>query len=236
MQGMANIRRLFAALIAICAATTLVAGCSAHKKDSGGPLPDAQALITQSIDTTRAVKSAHIVLTVNGEIPGLSISSLEGDLTTDPTAAKGDVKLNMAGTAFEAGFVVLDGTLYATLTPNRWSNFGKASDVYDVSQILSQDKGLANVLSNFTDAKAEGRENINGQDTIRISGKASPEAVNAIAPPFSASEPVPATVWIQEAGDHQLAQALLERGTGNSVQMTLSNWGQPVQVTKPPLN
>jgi lipoprotein LprG len=57
--------------------------------------------------------------------------------------------------------------------------------------------------------------------------------VNKIGLPFNATAPVPATVWIQETGDHQLAQVKLDRGSGNSVQMTLSNWGAPVQVTKP---
>ncbi|MHA7651922.1 LppX_LprAFG lipoprotein [Mycobacterium sp. ML4] len=239
MQGMQKTRRLLAVLAALSVAITLIAGCSIKKKDSGGPLPDAKAtqtLVTQATEATKNVKSAHIVLTVTGKIPGFSVKTLTGDLNTEPTAAKGNVKLTFAGSDIDADFVVVDGILYATLTPNKWSDFGKASDVYDPSQILSTDKGLANVLANFTDAKAEGRDNINGQSTIRISGKVSAQAVNAIAPPFSASDPVPATIWIQESGDHQLAQAKLERGTGNSVQMTLSNWGQQVQVTKPALS
>ncbi|OBK12280.1 LppX_LprAFG lipoprotein [Mycobacterium asiaticum] len=229
-------RRLFAVLAALCVAMTLIAGCSISKKSSSGPLPDAATLVKQSTETTKGVKSAHIVLTVNGKIPGLSIKTLTGDLNTEPTAAKGNVKLTFAGSDIDADFVVFDGILYATLTPNKWTDFGKASDVYDVSQILSPDKGLANVLANFTEPKAEGRENINGQTTIRISGKVTAQAVNAIAPPFSASDPVPAKVWIQETGDHQLVQAQLERGTGNSVQMNLSNWGQSVQVSKPPVS
>lgn len=236
MQGMPKPQRLFAVLAALSVATALFAGCSVHKKDSGGPLPDAKTLISQATDATKAVKSAHIVLTVTGKIPGLTVKTLTGDLTTEPTAGKGNVKLTFAGSDIDADFVVFDGILYATLTPNKWSDFGKASDIYDPSQILSQDKGLANLLAHFTEPKAEGRENINGQSVIRISGKITADAVNAIAPPFSASDPVPATVWIQESGDHQLAQVKLERGTGNAVQMTLSNWGQQVQVTKPPVS
>ena len=129
--------------------------------------------------------------------------------------------------------MVVDGDLYATLTPNKWSDFGKAADIYDLSAILNPDTGLANVLANFTNAKAEGRETINGQSTIRISGNVSADAVNKIAPQFNATKPTPSTVWIQETGDHQLVQAKLEKSSGNSVQMTLSNWDQPVQVTKP---
>jgi lipoprotein LprG len=32
-----------------------------------------------------------------------------------------------------------------------------------------------------------------------------------------------------------LVQTQLEQSPGNSVQMTLSNWNAPVQVTKPPV-
>ena len=124
------------------------------------------------------------------------------------------MQLTFGGSDIDADFVVFDGDLYATLTPNKWSDFGKAADIYDPSQILNPDNGVANMLANFTEPKAEGRDNINGQNTIRITGKITAHAVNKIAPPFSASDPVPTTVWIQESGDHQLAQAKLEREFG----------------------
>ncbi|EUA90672.1 lipoprotein lprG [Mycobacterium ulcerans str. Harvey] len=226
-------RRLFAVLAALGTATALVAGCSSGTKDSGGPLPDATPLVKQATELTRNLKSAHLVLTVNGKIPGLSMKTLSGDLTTNPTAAKGNVELTLGGSAIDADFVVVDGTLYATLTPNKWSDFGPAADIYDPSQILKPQVGLANVLANLQGAKADGRDTIDGQTTIRITGKVTAEAVNQIAPPFNATEPVPGTVWIQENGDHQLVQAKLDRGSGNSVEMTLSKWGEQVSVSKP---
>lgn len=236
MQDMQTRRRLFAVLAALGTATALVAGCSSGTKDSGGPLPDATPLVKQATELTRNLKSAHLVLTVNGKIPGLSMKTLSGDLTTNPTAAKGNVELTLGGSAIDADFVVVDGTLYATLTPNKWSDFGPAADIYDPSQILNPQVGLANVLANLQDAKADGRDTIDGQTTIRITGKVTAEAVNQIAPPFDATEPVPGTVWIQENGDHQLVQAKLDRGSGNSVEMTLSKWGEQVSVSKPPVS
>ena len=59
--------------------------------------------------------------------------------------------------------------------------------------------------------------------------------MNKIASQLKATQPLPATVWIQESGDHELVQAQLEQSPGNSLQMTLSNWNVPVQVTKPPV-
>ncbi len=236
MLGMQTRRRLSAVLASLTLATALVAGCSSGSKESGAPLPDATTLVKQSADTTKNVKSAHLVLSVQGKIPGLSVKTVTGDVTNAPaTAAKGNATITLGGSEIDAQFVVVDGILYATLTPNKWSDFGKASDVYDVSVILDPNNGLANALTNFSNAKAEGRETINGQTTIRISGNVSAEAVNKIAPPFSASQPVPTTVWIQETGEHQLVQANMQKSPGNSVQITMSNWGEQVQVTKPPV-
>lgn len=142
----------------------------------------------------------------------------------------------MGGSDIDANFVVVDGTLYATLTPNKWSDFGKASDIYDVSVLLNPDSGLGNALANFSDAKAEGRETIDGQSTIKVSGNVSADAVNKIVPQFNATQRVPSTVWIQESGDHQLVRANLEKSSGNSAEVTLSKWGEQVQVTKPPVS
>jgi lipoprotein LprG len=234
MHGMQTRRRLFAVLAALSIATALIAGCSSGSKQSSAPLPDATTLVKQSTDVTKNLKSAHLVLSVTGKVPGLPIKTLTGDLTNSPaTAASGNVQLTLGGSDVDANFVVLDGELYATLTPNKWSDFGKAADIYDVSAILNPDTGLANLLANFTDAKAEGRDTINGQDTVRISGNVPADAVNKLASAFNATKATPTTVWIQETGDHQLVQAKMDRSPGNSVQMILSNWNQPVQVSKP---
>jgi lipoprotein LprG len=234
MHGMQTRRRLFAVLAALSIATALIAGCSSGSKQSSAPLPDATTLVKQSTDVTKNLKSAHLVLSVTGKVPGLPIKTLTGDLTNSPaTAASGNVQLTLGGSDVDANFVVLDGELYATLTPNKWSDFGKAADIYDVSAILNPDTGLANLLANFTDAKAEGRDTINGENTIRISGNVPADAVNKIASQLNATKATPTTVWIQETGDHQLAQVKMDKSSGNSVQMTLSNWNQPVQVTKP---
>jgi lipoprotein LprG len=234
MHGMQTRRRLFTVLTALSIATALIAGCSSGSKQSGAPLPDATTLVKQSSDVTKNLKSAHLVLSVIGKVPGLPIKTLTGDLTNSPaTAASGNVQLTLGGSEVDANFVVVDGELYATLTPNKWSDFGKAADIYDVSAILNPDTGVANLLANFADAKAEGRDTINGENTIRISGNVPADAVNKIASQLNATKATPTTVWIQETGDHQLAQVKMDKSSGNSVQMTLSNWNQPVQVTKP---
>jgi lipoprotein LprG len=226
---------ILAVLAALSIAAALVGGCSSSKQ-SAAPLPDPAALLAKSNLTTRNVKSVHLVLSVTGTIKGLPVKTLTGDLTTSPdTAATGEANLTVLGSAVDAQFVVDGGTLYAALTPGHWESFGPASAIYDPSEILNPNTGLANVLTNISNPKAESRETIGGQSTVKITGTASADAVNGLAPQLKATQPLPATVWIQESGDHQLAQAKLDQSPGNSVQMTLSNWNAPVQVTKPPV-
>jgi len=228
-------RPILAVLAALSIAAALVGGCSSSKQ-STAPLPDAATLLSQSNITTRNVKSVHLVLSVSGTIKGLPVKTLTGDLTTSPdTAAKGEANLTVLGSAVDAQFVVDDGTLYAALTPGHWESFGPASAIYDPSEILNPNTGLANVLTNISNPKSESRETINGQSTVKITGTASADAVNGLASQLKATQPLPATVWIQESGDHQLVQANLDQSPGNSIQMTLSNWNAPVQVTTPPV-
>ncbi len=211
-------------------------GAPRRPTDSSKDLPDAATLLKQSSETTKAQTSVHLLLTVTGEIKELPIESLEGDLTTTPAvAAQGKANLLFLGQKLDdIGFVVAEGNLFATLTSGgAYQDFGRAADIYDVSAILNPETGLANVVANFSDPKADGRETINGVETVRITGNISADAVNGIAPQIAATGPVPGTAWVAEAGNHELMQAKMEPTPGNSVTMTMSDWGKAVTVTKP---
>lgn len=229
--------RLLAIFAALFTTVALVAGCSgSSSEDTGKELPDAAALLAESSATTKGQTSAHLKLTVQGQIPDLPVESLEGDLTQAPAvAAKGTANIIFLGQRLnDVEFVVSDGDLYAAITAGgALSNFGPASDIYDVAAILNPDVGLANVLANFSDPTADGRETIEGVQTVRVTGQVSADAVNKIAPQIAATGPVPGTAWIAEEGAHELMQARLEPSPGNSVTMTLSKWGEPVTVDKP---
>lgn len=210
-------------------------GCSSSKTDDA-PLPDAATLLTESAATTRSQQSVHLELTVGGEIKELPIATLSGDLTNAPAvAAQGSADLIFLGQKLtDVGFVVVDGDLYGAITKGgNMQNFGPAADIYDISAILNPDNGLANVLSSITEPKTEGREAIGGSDAVKITGTVSAEAINKIAPQLNATAPAPATAWIREDGDHELAQVMIEPSPGNTITMTLSDWGKEVTVTKP---
>jgi lipoprotein LprG len=228
---MSTYRRIFAMLATLLAATLLISGCS---KKSSEPLPDAAGLLTQSIASTKKLQSAHLEIVVNGTIDGLMVKSLSGDLTNVPAVAiKGNSTISMGGSAVDIELVVLDGTLYAALTPNSWLDMGPAAEIYDPSVILNPDEGLANMLTNLTDATAAGFETIGGVPTVKVTGKIGADAVNKLIPPLKASAPLPSTVWIEKDAPNQLVQAQVDQSEGNNVQLTLSEWDKPVTVTKP---
>ena len=228
---MSTYRRILAVLTVLLAAALFTSGCS---KKAAEPLPDAAGLIQQSVATTKALKSAHLEIAVNGKIDGLPVKTLSGDLTNVPAVAvKGSSKISMGGSEVDVELVVLEGTLYAALTPNNWLDMGPAVEVYDPSVILNADSGLANMLRSLTDTKSEGFETIGGVPTVRITGKVGTDPVNKLIPQLKATGAVPATVWIEKDAPNQLVQAQIEQSAGNSVQLTLSEWDKPVTVTKP---
>ncbi|SCX20866.1 lipoprotein LprG [Mycolicibacterium fluoranthenivorans] len=230
-----HFRFLIPFLAVVLAALGLV-GCSSSPKANNAPLPDATTLLKQSADTTRAQTSAHVVLTTTGDIKSLPITILTGDMTLKPAvAAQGKADIMFLGQKLsDVKFVVSDGNLYGAITAGgAMENFGPAADIYDISTILSPENGLANILSSFTDAKAEGRESVNGADAVKITGTVPADAMNKIAPALKVTGPIPGTAWIREDGDHQLQQVKFDIAEGKSIQMTLSDWGKTVTVDKP---
>ena len=129
----------------------LLAGCSSSSEKSSESLPDAATLLKESNTATRALKSVHLELAVEGEIKDLPIKTLGGDLTQSPAvAAQGKSTLLFQGSTVDANFVVIDGGLYVALSGDSYIDMGPAADVYDIAAILSPDTGLANVLASFT--------------------------------------------------------------------------------------
>ena len=111
LQVMQTRRPILAVLAALSIAAAVVSGCSSSSKQSGGALPDAANLIKESVQTTKNVKSVHLVLSVNGKIKHLPIKTLTGDLTTTPaTAAQGNANITFGGSDIDAQFVVDGGT------------------------------------------------------------------------------------------------------------------------------
>lgn len=224
--------RVPAALTALVVAVGLLAGCSSSDSEDQTS-SDATTLLQQSAEATKALTSAHLEIVVNGKIDGLPVKKLSGNLTNVPaTAVTGNATITMRGSDIDIELVVIDGKLYASLSPGSWLDMGLALDIYDPSMILDPNAGLANMLANFSDPTSQGTEKVNGIETVKVTGPVSAEAVNRLVPQLKATEEMPGTAWIEKDGDHRLVQARID-DNDSSIQMTLSDWNKPVTVTKP---
>lgn len=219
--------RIRLALIPIAVAAIALAGCS--KSDKPDPsLPEAATLLSESAATTKTQKSAHIVLKVTGDKPVIKLSELTGDLTASPAvAAKGTAKTG----GLELPFVVIDGELWAQLS-SVYTSMGPVTDIYDIGLILDPNKGLGNLLSNIKEAKSEKTETVDGVDSVLVSGTMSKDAINTFAVSKLTSD-IPAKAWIQKDGSHQLTKISVDTSPGNTIEMSLSDWGKSVTVDKP---
>jgi lipoprotein LprG len=202
-------------------------------KHVGEPLPDPAALLKEASTTTDELKSVHLALSVTGKVARMPVTTLESDLTEEPkSAAKGKARITIMGADVGIEFVEVGRRMYVALPGVGFRDYGRAPEIWDVTAMLDPHAGLANMLAEFIDPTVEARETVDGQQTVRISGKVSADDVNNIVP-LDAAKRMPSTVWIQESGDHQLVQAKLGPSKDDFVQMALSKWNAPVTVNKP---
>lgn len=99
--------------------------------------------------------------------------------------------------------------------------------------ILNPDTGLANMLSNVTDAKADGFDTIGGVQTVRLTGKVTPTRSTSSSPSSRPLRLLPATVWIEKDAPNQLVREGGPEREQQRAAPTPSEWDKPVTVTKP---
>jgi lipoprotein LprG len=225
-------RRLLIGALGLVAAFTVA--CSSE------PLPDGAALLRESAEASKAVKSAHFALAVNGKIDAIPVQRIDGDLTKEGGpggAAKGIAKVEFGGFLVEGEFVLVDRVLYFKGPTGTFQQLGDASRLYDPSTILDPDKGMAKVLASVSGATTEGTETINDVETYRVAGKVSKDVIAAIVPGVATD--VDVKFWLQQEGRHLPVRAWVQLppaqpGAGaSSVELTLSELDKPVTVAKP---
>ena len=201
--------------------TTAPEGHSAVGTTAESPL---MAEIRQAVDATKALTSVHLAIRTTGQVDSmLGITSADVDVQAKPLAAKGVCTYQgQAGVPFR----IKDDTISVKLFDD-WTNLGSASD-QPASRLLDPANGVAKILSGVTNLQSQGTEVIDGVPTTKIAGTIPPETVKIVDP--AARNSKPATVWIAQDGSHRLVQAKVDLGSGQSVQVTLSKWNEPVNV------
>ena len=227
-------RRILLVTLALTAA--VATACSAEDPPAtDGNLPDGKALLQDAAASTADIKSAHFTLAVNGEIPGLSVKSAEGDLTREggaAGAAKGTVSMDLMGSLFEGEFVLVEDSLYIKGPTGDYQELpaSMVRSLYDPAAILDPDKGIAKVLRSVQNPRTEGSEDIDGVSTYRVVGRVTKDVVSSLVPGIDSD--VDITFWLRQDDGHQPVKASVKVPQG-TVDVTLSDIDKQVDITAP---
>ena len=198
---------------------------------------DAQALLDQAAKTTRLTSGVHLNLTVDPDFRGMPVDKLEGDVVIKPApAAKGQGSFRFDEKYTTAEFVVVEGRLY--IKKEGESSFTvqpEGGRTYDPSVVLSEDKGLANLLSKFKNPKIAGTEQHNGVQAVKITGTLDSKDFDPIFPtqgPGQLKGEHPATAWIAADAPNNLVEVVLNTTDGD-IALTTSKWDETPAITKP---
>ncbi|KAA1245156.1 LppX_LprAFG lipoprotein [Mycobacterium simiae] len=238
--------RTLAVTVATALAVLLVVSGCGHV-DSGRKSPGTTAsttsgaaatLLKQAADVMRKVTGMHVSLDVQGDVPNLRVTKLDGDVSNTPqVAATGSATMILGSETQEAKFVYVDGHLYADLgQPGTYTDFGNGASIYNVSVLLDPNKGLANLLANLKDASVAGSQQVNGVATTKITGSSAADDIATLAGSRLTAESVstvPTTVWTASDGSSHLVQVQIVPTPNASVTLTMSDWGKQVTATKP---
>src|ERR1700722_6959856 len=172
-------RTVTAAAAAALALVLTIGGCSNSSSPGKSPGPpattssgEAATLLKQAADVMSKATGLHVSLTVQGDVPNLRVTKLDGDVSNTPqTVATGTATLLVGKSPQDAKFVYVDGHLYSDLgQPGTYTDFGNGASIYNVSVLLDPNKGLANLLANLKDGSVAGSDTVNGVATTKITG------------------------------------------------------------------
>ena len=164
----------------------LTAGCTGSP-DTRGPFPAGAELVRDAATSFASVRSVHFAAGVNGVLPGFPLRQMEGDATLDDGGAAtgtADVQDDSAdGGHTKSPFDVRDGQ-------------DSLPEAYRVSAFLGPDGGLKRLLDGLTDARTEGRENVDGSPALRVGGRVPAAVAHTVLAPIDADLNV--KVWVSD--------------------------------------
>jgi lipoprotein LprA len=231
-----------AALVVVLA----IAGCGANRSE-GAKTPgstanatsnEAATLLKQAADVMRRVTGMHLDVAVQGDVPNMRVTKVEGDVSRTPqTTATGVATVQVGDKSQDATFVFVDGHLYSDLKQSgSYTDFGSGASIYNVSVLLDPDKGLANLLTKLHNGSVAGSAQVNGVATTKITGNSAASDVATLAGTRLTDErvsTVPTTVWTASDGSSHLVRIQILPTSNTSVTVTMSDWGKQVTATKP---
>jgi len=176
----------------------VTAGCTGSP-DTRGPFPAGSELVRDAATSFAAVRSVHFAAGVNGVLPGFPLRLIEGDATLDGGGAAtgtADVQDGEGHTKYR--FTVRDGRVSTE------AGTEPLPEMYAVGAFLGPSAGLKRLLDGVTDAKTEGRENVDGAAALRVGGRVPAAVAHGVLPQVTTD--VTVKVWVSADGPRRFAR------------------------------
>jgi lipoprotein LprG len=213
----------------VLAALSIV-GCAG---DGSGGLPDAQLMIRNAAAATKDVRSAHILLTVDGD--GLAVESVDADVTRKPPAAHGIAVRKPGGQRVEFG--ESNGTLFVAGPSGKYVPAPPqiAATVPSPSRMLDPERGLGHTLGQIRDATTLGKEAVGGVEAFKIVGTVPEDVLAGLIP--TATSDATFTVWLRVRAPHAPLQTNLQftgqDGQTATLTVKVTDVNEPITITPP---
>ena len=213
-----------------------VSGCSGSSgtptaASTTAPPPTASEILAASATAMAEVTSAAFGLTVDGQLPSVTVQSAKGVLNADGDA-QGTAAIVQFGQLIEVEFVLAGGQLYIKGVTGGFTQVpaSLAGSVYDPSAILDPTRGVAKVISSVQSPTIAGSEG----DSWLISGSVPADVAAGLVPGIT--DDVTGLFTISK-GSSELTSADLTLdgadGKPATVKVELSAFNEPVSISPP---
>ena len=217
----------------------LLLAATACTGSKGSAPPDGAQLLQRAAEATRQVETVRFDLKVEGQIPGISISSAQGQLTKGGNV-KGTAVITATGQPAETEFVIVGDTLYRKGPTGGFQRLPSsvAASVYDPTKILDANLGLPALVAGATRPAVQGKETVDGVEAYRVRAKFAKNNLGVLLPGAGASTDLPGELWITTAEPNRPVKAKVDvppaaGKSGGTVTIRLSEFNNPVTVTPP---
>lgn len=213
--------------------TAALAGCA------GGGNKNASTLLQGAKSVLDSTTAAHFVLTSTNATTagGTTITGGEGDVQR-PDKIRGSLNVVVNGFKADVKVVAVGDQVFAQLPfATKYSKIDpSAFGLGNPGQLLDPNRGLSTLLSSATGAKVTGQQRINGELVDEVSASV-PGSKVPVLPDANPNSPVRLVASI-DPGSNQLRQVTLtgpfiNANSESTFTLTLTNYGESVQITAP---
>jgi hypothetical protein len=212
----------------------LVAACGSQTADPNQVLRDAARAMAE----VRTLQ-ADMAFGPGAKILGFELVSATGKVKRPSMSdTVGKVRTGGGGGLIQPELVTVDGRTclrQAQFLPFQRLDAAQAATYPSAGRLLDADHGVTAALPRAKGAALAGSEQVDGQDTHRITATYSPDVLNEALAPIVLVDDVRATLWIDKKGSLvrrvRITGHLFDQGTESHVDVRLHDFNAPLDIS-----